>query len=366
MRPESPSRAAGHGARHRAQRVAQLGQRCRLEPAGDAFLQVALDEHLLLHRQLAVVVGRQVVAHPLARKDVHHPRTSLNCAAQRLTRAREPGLDGAHRHVERIGNLFVAQPVYLPQDDDRSLIERQRVQRRPEPRRHLLARKRAVGRVAVTRLPQLAVIEHVLFELHLIGAAAPAPPALTIARLVDGDPVNPGPERRLTAERVNGAEDPQEHFLRQVEGLVTIAQQVQGELKHHPFVAGTSSAHADSSPAAQRCISAASPVPTSVQPSAPASFTSCSAMSRDCIKSINSPPSLLLPQVRGLMELEPGSGRKVPSRLRLWHRLGSSARWYPRLRVRRWLVALGRPGCGRVGRCRLVYTAYATDREYSR
>ncbi len=185
---------------------------------------MALDEHALLHRQFAVVVGRQVVADAVARKDVHHPRTSLN-SRRSVCRARvSRDFTVPTATVEGIGNLFVAQPVYLPQDDDRSLIERQCVQRRPEPRRHFLARKRPVGGVTVTRLPQFAVVEHVLFELHLIGPSAPAPPALPIAGLVDGDPVNPRPERRLTAERVNGAEDSQEHFLRQVEGLVTIAQ----------------------------------------------------------------------------------------------------------------------------------------------
>ena len=213
---------------------------------------------------------------------------------------------------EGVGDLFVAQAVDLPQDDDRSLIERQGVQRRPESRGHFLARKRAVRSVAVARLTQLAVIEHVLFELHLIGAPPPAPPALTIARLVDGDAVNPGPERRLPAERVNGAEDPQEDFLRQIEGFVTIAQQMQGELKHHPFVAGTPARRRRiARPAAQRWISTASPVPTSVQPSAPASFTSCSAMSRDCIKSINSPAPLPLPGVGHGLRTHPW--RKVPS-----------------------------------------------------
>ena len=98
--------------------------------------------------------------------------------------------------------------------------------------------QRAIRRVAVARLPQLAVLEHVLFELHLIGAPAPTPPALAVAGLIDGDAIDPGAERRLAAERGNRAEDPQEDFLRQVEGLVAVAQQVEGQLENHPFVAG--------------------------------------------------------------------------------------------------------------------------------
>ena len=38
------------------------------------------------------------------------------------------------------------------------------------------------------------------------------------------------------AEGVNGAEDAQEHFLRQVERLVVIAEQVERELIDHPLM----------------------------------------------------------------------------------------------------------------------------------
>ena len=37
---------------------------------------------------------------------------------------------------------------------------------------------------------------------------------------------------------MEGTEDAQEHFLRQVEGFVTIAHQVQGELEHHALMVG--------------------------------------------------------------------------------------------------------------------------------
>ena len=82
------------------------------------------------------------------------------------------------------------------------------------------------------------MVEHVLFELHLIGPTATAPPSLAVARLVDRDSINPGLQRRLPAKRGQGAEDPQEHFLRQVERFITVAKQMQGELEHHPLVTG--------------------------------------------------------------------------------------------------------------------------------
>ena len=78
----------------------------------------------------------------------------------------------------------------------------------------------------------------VLIERHLIGAVAPAPEPVAVARLVDGNPVDPGAQARLAAEPVDGAEDAQEHFLRQVERLVAIAQQVHGQLDDHPLVLG--------------------------------------------------------------------------------------------------------------------------------
>ena len=92
--------------------------------------------------------------------------------------------------------------------------------------------------MSIARLAQVAVRGDVLIERHLVGLVPPPPPALAVARLVDGDPVDPGLERRLAAEIVDGAEDAEEDFLGEVEGLVAVAQQVQGELVNHPLVTG--------------------------------------------------------------------------------------------------------------------------------
>ena len=69
-------------------------------------------------------------------------------------------------------------------------------------------------------------------------AVTPPPPPLPVARLVDDDAVDPGAEGRLAAEAVDGAEDPQEDFLREVERFVVVAEEVQRQLVDHPLVLG--------------------------------------------------------------------------------------------------------------------------------
>src|SRR5690606_37187174 len=66
----------------------------------------------------------------------------------------------------------------------------------------------------------------------------PTPPAMPVRRLIDHDAVDPGPECGLAAEPADGAEDTQEHLLRQVEGFVVIAQQMKRELIDHALVLG--------------------------------------------------------------------------------------------------------------------------------
>ena len=72
-------RTARNGAGHRAQRMAQVREGRGLEPAGDAFLQMTLNEDLRVDREFAVVIRLQILADLLARKHVHHARTSLSC-----------------------------------------------------------------------------------------------------------------------------------------------------------------------------------------------------------------------------------------------------------------------------------------------
>ena len=85
-------------------------------------------------------------------------------------------------------------------------------------------------------LRQIAVVADVLVERHLLRAVATPPPALAVPRLVDDDAVDPGAERGLAAEGVNGAEDPQEDFLREIERFVVVAQQVERQLVDHALM----------------------------------------------------------------------------------------------------------------------------------
>ena len=76
----------------------------------------------------------------------------------------------------------------------------------------------------------------VVVERDLLRHVAPAPPALPVARLIDDDPVDPGAELGLAAKTAERAEDQKEDVLRDVERLFAVAEQVIGQLEHHPLV----------------------------------------------------------------------------------------------------------------------------------
>jgi hypothetical protein len=75
-----------------------------------------------------------------------------------------------------------------------------------------------------------------LIERDLIGAVPPEPEAMPVARLIDGDTVDPGPERGLSAEAMNGPEDAEEHLLSEIQRFLTIAKEVRGQLEDDPLV----------------------------------------------------------------------------------------------------------------------------------
>ena len=136
-----------------------------------------------------------------------------------------------------IRDLVVAQAVDLAQDDRGPLVERQVIERRLQPRRQLLLREHPVG-PRLARREELAVRRDVRIERDLIGAVTPAPEPVAVARLIDGDAVDPGAQARLAAEAADGAEDAQEDLLREVERLVAVAQQVDRQLHDHPLMLG--------------------------------------------------------------------------------------------------------------------------------
>ena len=109
------------------------------------------------------------------------------------------------------------------------------IQRPLELTGQLLLRQNALGTKLAARR-EVAVNREMRVEGHLVGPMTPPPEAVSVARLVDGDPIDPGAKRGLPAEAVNGAEDAKEHFLGKVERFVAVAQQVQGQLEHHALV----------------------------------------------------------------------------------------------------------------------------------
>jgi hypothetical protein len=76
----------------------------------------------------------------------------------------------------------------------------------------------------------------VLIEGDLIRPPPPPPEPLPVAGLIDDDPVDPGLERRLAPEFVDGPENAEEDFLGEVERFVAVAQQVQREAVDHSLV----------------------------------------------------------------------------------------------------------------------------------
>jgi hypothetical protein len=78
----------------------------------------------------------------------------------------------------------------------------------------------------------------VLIEGDLIGPMSPPPEAVAIPSLVHGNAIDPGPQARLAAESVNGAEDPEEDLLGQIQCFVPVAEQVHRQLNDHALVFG--------------------------------------------------------------------------------------------------------------------------------
>src|SRR5262249_46124418 len=91
-------------------------------------------------------------------------------------------------------------------------------------------------RTRFTRRLEIAVRGDVLVERHLIRAMTPPPEAMAVPSLIQGDAIDPGPQARLTAEAMDGAEDAKEYFLREIERFVAVAEQVDRQLNDHPLM----------------------------------------------------------------------------------------------------------------------------------
>ena len=81
-----------------------------------------------------------------------------------------------------------------------------------QPRRQLLLGEQAVRRGLPIRT-ELAMGGDVLIERHLIRAMTPPPEPVAVARLIDGNAIDPGAEARLAAETLDRTENAQEDLL---------------------------------------------------------------------------------------------------------------------------------------------------------
>ena len=82
-----------------AQQRADVGQAAALHEAPGTSAQVGLDAHLQVDRQFSVVIPRPADAAPDG-SSTRSSRRLLQPRAQRLPRARQPGLDRPQRHTE--------------------------------------------------------------------------------------------------------------------------------------------------------------------------------------------------------------------------------------------------------------------------
>src|SRR5262249_15128524 len=122
--------------------------------------------------------------------------------------------------------LLVPKAFHLAQNQGGALFERQVLKSRLQPRAQLLSSELAIRGRRLRREDHLSVFTNVLVERDLIRPRAPAPPPLAIAGLVHDGAEDPGPERRLPAEPVERSENAKEHFLREIEGVLPVPQQV--------------------------------------------------------------------------------------------------------------------------------------------
>ena len=116
----------------------------------------------------------------------------LQRLAQLLERAREAGVDGPHREIERLGDLLRRHPDPVAQDDDNAPLERKLGHRGEQA----AVSGRMSGR-DVRRVGQL-----------LVGEAAFG--AQQVERAVGDDPVQPRPERATVVEASERGEGPLE------------------------------------------------------------------------------------------------------------------------------------------------------------
>ena len=173
-------------------------------------------------------------AHVLTMHGQHRRSPSSSRSAWRARVSRDFTVPTGNSSENAISSY--SKTFHLPQHQRRSLFERQMLERRFQPRAELLPRELPIGRRCIGAQHHLAVIADVLVERNLIRPRPAPPPALPVSHLVDDDAEDPGAQRGLRAEAVQGAEDPEEHFLGHVERFFAVAQEMGGEPEDQPVV----------------------------------------------------------------------------------------------------------------------------------
>src|ERR1700735_164504 len=132
-------------------------------------------------------------------------------------------------HVKHLGNLLVAKPFNLSEHDNLAVRLWKSTQSGDNSFPKLrVSRTLKRGRIACCqRVGHAKGLALVILKLRVDGQFLPfmpAPPAALIARLMQRDPVNPGPEARVAMKARDITKDLNKHFLRHIRRIGRIAQ----------------------------------------------------------------------------------------------------------------------------------------------
>ena len=152
--------------------------------------------------------------------------------------ARQARLDRPDRDPERCRDFLVAETIDLTQHHGDALIEGQGLERGADAVGRLPLLEQRIRQRRPPRLRYVAMGGDVLLKRDLLLPTPPTPPSPTIGRLGDHDAVDPGAERGVAAKLWQRSEDPEEDFLREIQRLLGIAEEVERQMMDHALVVG--------------------------------------------------------------------------------------------------------------------------------
>ena len=223
----------------------QIGEKARdaAQLVGPARASGALRE---VRRDLARHRGRELAVEPLrqsavdacARHGVAPSSTRSRSRTRIASRARDrrlftvpSGTPSAARH------LLAREPLHLPQDEHRAVLEAQLQEGGLDPPRPLpLARRLVRARVRALPGARRPLDEEALVERLLPVPATTVPEAAPVVTLVHRDAVDPGLEAAAALEPAQHAIDLQEHLLGHVPRFLGVAEKAGGQVDDHALV----------------------------------------------------------------------------------------------------------------------------------